>query len=202
MVPGYRVAVRGPAVVPGTRYVLWVLLSLPAAFQSYRYWDGELFYGEFLHWSGVFASQLLLVTLAIGPLRLLFPRVKLSRWLLVRRRYFGVATFAYAAIHTMAYLVRNRDRTQTVFDEALGPEIGTGWIALAIFAALAATSNDRSVRRLGKRWKLLHKTVYVGALLVFLHWILTAFDPRQGVIYLAVFVGLFFIGRLARVRKT
>lgn len=186
----------------GTRYILWIALSLPAAVQLYRYWQGTLFYGEFLHWSGVLAAQLLLVTLAAGPLHRLFPRASVLRWLLARRRSLGVATFAYAAIHTLAYLVRHRDRVQTVFDEAFSLAIGAGWIALVVFAALAATSNDRSVRQLGKKWKLLHKSVYVGALLTFLHWILTAFDPREGLIFLAIFVGLFFIGRFARLRQS
>lgn len=66
----------------------------------------------------------------------------------------------------------------------------TGWIAMFIFVALAVTSNNASVRALGKRWKSLHKLVYVAAILTFLHWILTAFDPLTGYIHAAILLGI------------
>lgn len=67
-------------------------------------------------------------------------------------------------------------------------EIGmlVGWIAMLVFVALAATSNDAAVRRLGGRWKGLHRWIYAGALLTFLHWIATAFDPTAGYVHLGV----------------
>ena len=59
---------------------------------------------------------------------------------------------------------------------------------MLIFTALAITSNNTSVRMLGKRWKGLHRFVYAAAVLTFLHWILLAFDPLQGYIHAGVLV--------------
>jgi sulfoxide reductase heme-binding subunit YedZ len=123
--------------------------------------------------------------LAIAPLRLLFPGQTWSRWLLMRRRYFGVAVFAYALAHALAYLVQTQTLERWLEDGA-GFEIWTGWLALAIFLLLAATSNDRSVRVLRKGWKSLHRLVHLGALLVLVHWIFTAFDPFLGYVHLAL----------------
>ena len=53
-----------------------------------------------------------------------------------------------------------------------------------IFLALAITSNNGSVRKLGKKWKSLHRLVYVAAALVFAHWILTAFEPQLAYVVL------------------
>lgn len=176
---------RGIAVAFRSRYFIWLVLSLPAAIQTYRYWQGATFYGEYLHWTGVFAAQLLIVTLAITPLRLAFPSMRWVRWLLARRRYLGVATFGYSLLHALAYLEREKS-LQPIVDDALGVAIGTGWIALIIFLLLAVTSNNASVRRLKRKWKTLHRTVYFAAALTFAHWILTAFDPLVGSIHLAV----------------
>jgi sulfoxide reductase heme-binding subunit YedZ len=66
----------------------------------------------------------------------------------------------------------------------------TGWIAFLIFAALAITSNDASVRLLKRGWKKLHMLVYLGALLTFAHWVLTAFDPLLGYIHAGVLAAI------------
>jgi sulfoxide reductase heme-binding subunit YedZ len=99
------------------------------------------------------------------------------------RRAIGVASFAYAALHTVVYLEKKWG-ADLILTEGLKPGIATGWIALVIFLMLAITSNNLSVRRLGKTWKLLHRTVYVSALLVFAHWILTGFGPQPAYIVL------------------
>lgn len=173
------------AAATGSPYFFWLVLALPAAVQTARYWQGAVFYGEYLHWTGQFAAQLLIATMAVTPLRLAFPAARGLQWLARRRRYLGVATFGYALLHTLAYLERADDWSKVV-DEALGIAIGTGWIALVIFLLLAATSNDVSVRGLGRGWKRLHRTIHVAALLTFAHWILTAFDPLAGWLHLAV----------------
>ena len=65
-----------------------------------------------------------------------------------------------------------------ILTESLRPDIATGWLALMICMILAATSTNRGIRLLGKLWKMLHRSVYAAALLVFAHWMLTAFDPQ------------------------
>ena len=176
------------------------MLSAPLVVQTFRYATGSTFYGEYLQWTGVVATQLLLATLAITPLRRLLPRagwiISISRW----RRDIGVATFFYALAHTLSFIVYKRD-VAVIAEQSLDPELLTGWIAMLLFAALAVTSNDASVRRLGRRWKTLHRSVYLAAALTMAHWILTAFDPTTGFIYLAVLVALLLLRALLRGRK-
>lgn len=173
-------------------WVFWGLLSLPGLYWLVAYWRERIFYGEFIHLSGDFAVQLLIATLTITPLRRVFPKAKWVRWLLSRRRYLGVAAFAYGLLHTLVYLQRKVD-PGLILDEAKDSGMWTGWLALLIMLALASTSNNYSVRRLQRNWQKLHRTVYVAAALVFAHWILTAFDPTTAYWYLAVLVLLILI---------
>lgn len=168
---------------------LWALLAVPAAVIFYRYATGAMVYGEVVHASGEWAAGLLVATLAVTPVRLAFQGARWPLWLIRRRRALGVATFGYALIHTLVYLARKADWARIV-EEGLEPGLLTGWIALVVFAALALTSNDASVRRLGRGWKRLHRLVYLGAALSFAHWLLVAFDITRGLIFLAVLVGL------------
>jgi len=179
--------------------VLWALLAIPAAIVIYRYWSGDMVYGEVVHASGQWSAGLLIATLAVTPVRLAFRRARWPSWLVRRRRALGVATFGYALLHTLVYLARKKDLSRIV-EEGLEPGLLTGWIALLVFLVLAVTSNDASVRRLGPGWKRLHRLVYLGAALTFAHWLLTAFDMTRGVIFLAV-LAMLEAFRLVRSRQ-
>lgn len=172
-----------------SRCLLWLVLAGPVAVQTVRYLAEAIYYGEYLHWTGVQATRLLILTLAVTPLRLLLPRTRWISWLVARRRDLGLATFLYAALHALAYLLRKAD-AGTILEEAMQSGMLVGWIGLLVLLALAATSNDYSVRALRGRWKVLHRGIYAAALLTFAHWILTAFDPGSGYLHLAVAVAL------------
>lgn len=150
----------------------------------FAYGRAEMVYGSFVHWSGDLAAWLLLITLALTPLKRLFPDRRWPTWLLQKRRYLGVASFLYALLHAGAYLLRQP--FARVAGEALEWGMLTGWIAFAIFLPLAVTSNDASVRALGRRWKTLHRFVYAAAVLTLAHWALTAFDPFIAYMHCAV----------------
>lgn len=165
-----------------SRYWVWLLLAAPGVYMVQAYLRDVLYYGEFLHLTGEFSARLLILTLAITPLRLLWPRAGWTRWLLRQRRYLGVATFGYALPHAAAYLARVGS-LESIASEALEPGLATGWLALLLMAPLAATSLDSAVRWLGSRWKQLHRLVYAAAILTFAHWVLTAFDPLSGYIH-------------------
>lgn len=184
-----------------SRVLFWMLLYFALAVQTYRYVIGAAFYGEYLHWTGVQSARLLIAAMAVTPLRLTFPNASWVQWLLRRRRDIGVATFFYAVAHTVAYL-ENQESIQSIVRGGLAFEILVGWLAFAIMFLLAATSNDLSVRVMRNRWKSLHRTVFLGAALTFLHWILTAFNPMAGYLHLAIFLAL-LIGRvLAHLRSS
>jgi sulfoxide reductase heme-binding subunit YedZ len=163
------------------RLAIWVLLGAPLAVLTYDYlcdgtlFFGEVYYGGYVHITGRCAAWLLLAVLAIMPFRATFPGWGFPRWLGAQRRYLGVASFAYAAAHLAAYLAR-QDWAR-IKEDLPDAAFWSGWLAFLIFAALALTSNDMSVRLLKRGWKNLHKLVHVAAILVFVHWALTAFDP-------------------------
>ena len=171
------------------RALLWIALAAPAAWWLYAYRADIMSYGEILHETGDLSVQLLIVTLAATPLRLLAPRAPVSAWLVKRRRDLGVATFCYAALHLAVYAVRKADLALIV-EEGLAPEILTGWVELIIFAALAITSNDISMRLMKSAWKKLHLWVYPAAVLALAHWVLTAFDPLMAYIHAGVLAAL------------
>lgn len=171
---------------------VWMMrgaLALPAAIGLIRYWNDAISYGAFIHLSGDWAVWILLLTLAVTPLSRLFPRFALVKLLLRRRRDLGLAVFAYASLHTLVYLERKTDLALIV-SEGLDPGLWTGWLALVLFAALAATSNNASVRALRSWWKRLHILIYPGAVLTLAHWILTAFDPATAYLHTAVLTAI------------
>ena len=166
-----------------------MVLAAPGVWWLASYFRGDLFYGEFVHASGVLSARLLVVTLALTPLARLWPRARWLLWLRRRRRYLGIATFAYGLLHAAVYLERQQS-LDSILEDALAASMWTGWLSLVVMLILAATSNNISVRRLGKRWSMLHRTVYFAAALGFMHWILSAFDPVPGYILLGVLAGL------------
>lgn len=140
-------------------------------------------YGEVIHETGDWSVGLLFLALAITPIGKIAPTRGWLALLRFHRRAIGVASFAYAALHTVTYLERKWG-ADLILTEGSKLDIATGWLALAIFLALAITSNNRSVRKLGKSWKKLHRLAYLATALVFLHWILTAFEPQLAYIVL------------------
>lgn len=180
-----------------SRYWLWILLALPAALMLNGYWRETLVYGELVHASGEMAARLLIVTMAATPLCLMFPGARLPRWLLMNRRYLGVASFGYALLHAVTYLERKADLA-TIIDDALYVGMWTGWLAIALMALLAITSNDASVRVLRRTWKALHRWVYAAAVLTYLHWVLSAFAPAGASLHF----GLLALFEAYRIWKT
>ena len=170
-----------------SKFLLWFVLAVPGLLSTFQYLSGSIYYGEYIHMTGEFSARLMILAMAITPLRMMFPKHRWPIWLIKRRRYFGVATFAYAALHLAAYLVK-LGALGKIASEAQEPGMMTGWVAMIVFTALALTSNDRSVRYLGSRWKSLHRLVYVAAVMTFLHWIIVAFDPMVAAIHAGTLV--------------
>lgn len=149
-------------------HVFWGLLSLPALcliVEKFAF-DGRIAY---LYWSGVLSCWLLIVTMMVTPLQQLLGPLP---WLRRRRRYLGVASFGYAALHLGVWLMGAR--WGELIRSFSRIEILTGWIALAVFVPLAASSFDKAVRVLGPRWKTLQRWVYPAAVLTLIHWVMTA----------------------------
>lgn len=155
--------------------LVWGLLSVPAAYLLAAYCFAELGYGAFIHHSGQWSIAFLLLALAVSPLRRFTPSANWFRVITQQRRAIGVASFAYALLHTLVYL-EYKWGAGLILTEALRPGLATAWLAMLVMLALALTSNDYSVQRLGRSWKTLHRLVYPAAALSFLHWFLSSIN--------------------------
>ena len=159
-----------------TRIFFWGLLALPAIPMVVALAggepapDGRPITEALLHPTGEFAARFMILAMVISPLRMLFPKASWPLWLMRRRRYLGVAAFAYALAHTILYVV-DMGTLQLILAEITALGIWTGWAAFALFALLATTSNDASQRALLAWWKPLQRLVYPAAVLTLVHWI-------------------------------
>jgi len=117
---------------------------------------------------GLWTIRLIFTALAITPLRSI---VQWQRLILVRRMV-GVAAFGYAITHLSLYTADHMfDLVKVASEIALRIYLTIGFAAVLGLAALAATSTDGMIRRLGGRnWQLLHRLVYLIALLAVLHY--------------------------------
>ena len=150
--------------------MLYGLLSLPALAMLYAVMFAESTSGEMLHGSGEFSARLMIIAMMATPLRLMFPTARWTAWLLRNRRAIGVTAFVYAALHTVFYLI-DMALLEDILAEIIALGIWTGWLGFLIFLPLAITSNDWSLRKLGRRWKWLHRAVYMAAVAILVHWI-------------------------------
>lgn len=180
-----------PKILVNSRPLLWLILALPGLWIGWRWamTPDAYGYGHAIGDSGDWAAWLLMATMAVTPLRLMFRSRRWTSWLMRRRRDLGVASFAYAAGHTLIYLIRKAS-PDLILAELSTPYIFVGWIALALFLPLAITSNDVSVRRMRRSWKKLHRLVYPAAILTFLHWVWSAFDPTTAWIHAGILAAI------------
>jgi sulfoxide reductase heme-binding subunit YedZ len=123
-----------------------------------------------IHRTGDWALIFLLIALAVRPLG----RIMRFNQLLDVRRMIGVGAFAYAVAHFTLYVVDLRIDWREIASEIVHRNrLTLSFVALLGLAALAATSTNGMVRRLGiKRWQRLHQVIYVVGLLVLIHYFL------------------------------
>ena len=151
-------------------YWLWLLLAVPAlGMTSALFGDDPRAFHRLLHPTGEFAARFMIISMLATPLLYLTKGAVWARWLRTNRRYFGVAAFFYAALHTYVYLV-DKGTIGRVLEQATDFDMATGWLAMLIFIPIAATSMDYAVRKLGKWWKPIQRLTYAAAVLTLLHW--------------------------------
>lgn len=152
-------------------YWLWALLSVPAAviLSDALTSDNARIMHILVHPTGETSARLLIITMMATPLTLLFKGWRGPLWLKKNRRYFGVAAFAYALLHTVFYMI-DKSTLERMLTELPRLYIWSGWLALAIFTPLAATSMDYFVRHMGTAWKQLQRWTYAATILTLVHW--------------------------------
>jgi len=141
-------------------------LAMRAPFVSEEFSARPL--NDLIHRAGYWALMLVILALAITPLR----RIARFGALVDVRRMIGVGAFCYAAAHICLYIADQKLNLLKVATEiVLRLYLTIGFLALMGLTALAVTSTDGMVRRLGgRRWQRLHQLVYAIVLLALIHF--------------------------------
>jgi sulfoxide reductase heme-binding subunit YedZ len=137
---------------------------------------------DLTHRTGWWGLFLLTATLAITPVR----RVTGWNGIIKFRRMVGLFAFCYVTLHFLVYLVLDQFFAWSFIVEDVidRPYITVGFTAFVLLLALAVTSTNGWIRRLGKRWRYLHSLIYVAALAGVIHflWLVKA-DLREPTIF-------------------
>jgi sulfoxide reductase heme-binding subunit YedZ len=132
--------------------------------------------------TGTWTLTFLVITLAITPVR------RISGWLsLIKfRRMLGLFAFFYGGLHFLTYIWLDKffDLHEMVKDIGKRPFITVGFTGFVLLIPLALTSTQGMIRRLGKRWQVLHRLIYVSSIAGVVHylWLVKA-DKRVPEIY-------------------
>lgn len=174
---------------------VFLICLLPFSYLIYRAFSGQLNAEPVKDITGVtgqWGLRFLLVTLSVTPLRQLTGLNDLVRL----RRMLGLFAFFYLSLHFLTYLVLDQFFAWDFIIEDIvdRPYILLGFTAFVCLAPLAITSTNGMLRWLGgRRWKKLHRLVYLIAVLGVLHYFLgVKADISKPVIYgsiLAILLG-------------
>lgn len=151
---------------------------------------------EFIeHWTGDWTLRFLIFTLCITPFR----RIPGLNLLIRYRRMLGLFAFFYACVHFSMYLIFDQsfNLTSILADIDKRRYITVGFAGFVLLIPLAITSTAGWIRRLGgKRWRMLHRAIYVTAILGVIHyyWLVKS-DERKPIQY-AEIIGVLLAWRV------
>jgi sulfoxide reductase heme-binding subunit YedZ len=169
------------------KLVVWLLSLLPLAVLAMKAATDDLGANpiDFItDWLGDWTLRLLLIALALTPLRILTG----AAWLVVFRRMLGLFAFFYATLHFSVWLVLDHFFAwdQMLADIVKRRYITVGMLALTLLIPLALTSTTGMIKRLGGvAWRRLHRLVYVIGILAVLHYLWLAKAGVQDPFYYA-----------------
>lgn len=186
----------------GRTILVHVIASLPLLLTAYEYFTGTLPIVLDRHLVirfGAAGLAFIVASFSITPVSILFQRTDLKPI----RRPLGVYGFCYIALHLLAYawLSNGFDWALIIRDIGERRAMSIGLLAFALLIPLALTSTNGWQRRLGRRWKVLHRLVYFAVPLSLLHYFWLERDIKDWVIVYAVLVTLLFLVRLPAIRQ-
>ena len=188
---GFGVALIIAALVPASLIAAALVSDL--LFGSRHLGSDPIKEGE--HLFGNWTLRLLVATLSITPLR----RLTGWNWLAKHRRTLGLFAFAYVCLHLLTWALLDM---QLIIDDVVGwdevltdifkrPFITIGMLAFLLMIPLALTSTRQMIARLGRRWRLLHRLVYVSAVLGVIHfWMSVKRDITEPLVFALIFAVL------------
>jgi sulfoxide reductase heme-binding subunit YedZ len=137
--------------------------------------------------TGIWALRFLLASLAITPIR------RITGWqrVIQFRRMLGLFAFFYATLHLLTYVVLDQGLAFEFIlpDIVKRPYITMGMIAFTMMVPLALTSTKGWIRRLGRKWQLLHRLVYISGIAACLHFLWKVKVAIGEPVYYAVILG-------------
>lgn len=145
--------------------------------------------------TGIWSLRFLIVTLAVTPVR------RLTGWnrVIQYRRMFGLFTFFYVCVHFAIYIGIDQFFAfgSILKDVAKRPFITMGFTAFVLMIPLALTSTKGWIRRLGRRWQLLHRLIYISAVCASVHYLWKVKVMIGSPVYYALVIGLLLGFRIA-----
>ena len=155
------------------RVFIFIVSLMPLIFLTYKILTNQLGADPakaIVLFLGTWAFYFLLITLSVSPLK----RIAKQSWLMAHRRMLGLFTLFYALLHVIAYLVFILGLDFGSFGSELvkRPYILLTIPAMLLLIALGVTSTQGMMRKLGKNWVKLHKSIYLIAILAWLHVLL------------------------------
>jgi sulfoxide reductase heme-binding subunit YedZ len=175
---------------------------VPLATLVWNFWQGQLSVNpiqDITLRTGKYALVLLVLSLACTPINSVFG----FRQVLRLRRPLGLYAFMYVSLHLLTFVGLDYGFDWVLIREAIFEKrfALAGFAAFLVLLPLAVTSTKGWMRRLGKKWKRLHRGVYLAALLAVTHFIwLVKSDIREPLLYGVVLVVLLIL-RIAGVRR-
>ena len=158
--------------IPRIKVFIWLAALAPLAVLVWQGLHDDLTADPvkyITHFTGRTALIILFITLCITPIR----RVTGWNGIVRLRRLVGLFSFFYAVIHLLIYLAFDRGFVFTELGEDIAkrPYITIGFTAWLMLLALAVTSPQSVLRRMGgKRWRALHRLVYIVPVLGVIHF--------------------------------
>src|SRR5512134_461092 len=182
--------------------LIHILASAPLVLTAYEYFTGTLPIVLDRHLVirfGAAGLAILVASFSITPLSILTGSTNLKPI----RRPLGVYGFCYITLHLLAYLWLSNgfDWSLIVRDLAERRAMSIGLLAFALLIPLALTSTNGWQKRLGRRWKVLHRLVYFAVPLSILHYFWLERDIRDWVWIYAALVAILFLVRYPAIRQ-
>ena len=189
--------------LPWRTILVHVIASLPLLLTAYEYLTGTLPIVLDRHLVirfGAVGLAFLIASFTITPVSIITGKTNLKPI----RRPLGVYGFCYIALHLLAYAWLSNYFEWDLILRDIGERraMSVGLLAFALLIPLALTSTNGWQRRLGRRWKVLHRLVYFAIPLSILHYFWLERDIKDWVWVYAGLVIVLFAIRIPALRQT